>query len=223
MGKRVYAILPLGGKGRRFDSETPKQLLPFAGKPLFRHPFDVLAKRKDVRCIVLAVLSGYEAMVADAINGFDNGKDIVFVPGGESRFESVKNAIMALDGEGIALIHDGDRPFLSDELIDRCLESANKEGSGVAAIKSTDSIIEVKDGTRYLERESIYRVQTPQCFDLKSLQKAYGLVGNKQFKDEGSLYLSAYGRLSLVEGDGRNVKIDVREDAKLYFGESYER
>lgn len=217
MAKKAFAILPLGGSGQRFGSDKPKQLIPFNGKPLFRYAFDALANSSLISTIVLPCLEGTVDEVARSINGFDKGKDILFVKGGATRFESVRNAVMALPDEGFVLISDGDRPFLNEELIADCLSKAEQTGGAVAAISSSDSLLQIGEAPHYVDRGSIMRVQTPQCFDLAKLKEAYAKSDGRNYSDEGSLFMAAGYSLAISKGDIRNIKVDTPAHAALFF------
>lgn len=217
MAKKAFAILPLGGSGVRFGSSTPKQFLAFNGKPLFRYAFDALAHSDLISTIVLPCLKGTAEEIAKSINGFDNGKDILFVKGGDTRFESVRNGVMALPDEGYVLICDGDRPFLNEDLIADCLSQAKLTGGAVAAIPSSDSLLQIGEAPHYVDRNSIMRVQTPQCFDLAKLKDAYAKADGRNYSDEGSLFMAAGYQLSASKGDIRNIKVDTPAHAALFF------
>ncbi len=214
--RETYALLLLGGSGLRFGGETLKQFRPIEGKPLFRYAFDALAQSDKLQTIILSVKRGTEQTVADFLNGHDNGKDILFAPGGQTRAESVFNALSLIPEEdGIVLIQDGDRPNLSETLIDRCLDKAREIGAAIVASPATDSMLMVEDkkAREYLPRESLYRAQTPQAFKLSLLKSHFH---DYSHTDEGSLLLEAGCPVGIIEGSEENLKINTIEDEERF-------
>jgi len=139
------------------------------------------------------------------------------VAGGKERFFSVKNALDTInDEEGIVAIHDGVRPLVSDETIKIALNEAAKGG---AAIPVTD----VKESLRYVE-ESVHRsvdrsayrlVQTPQCFQLKLIKKAYTQAFSPLFTDDASVAEKAGFSVKMTEGNVENIKITTPSDLMI--------
>ncbi len=141
-------------------------------------------------------------------------KNIDIVNGGDTRTESVRNGLKAAVECDIAVIHDGARPYASAELINRTVESALKYGSGIAAVKTTDTVKESDDGefiTASLDRSKLYNIQTPQSFNYKLINSAYEEIeGN--YTDDSEVYALAGYTPRLVEGEYGNIKITTSED-----------
>lgn len=136
----------------------------------------------------------------------------VFARGGNTRSASVKSGLLAASGE-IVLVHDGARPFVNAGLIRRCAESAEKYGSGVAAVPAAETLAAGEGGklTRIYGKEGNYTVQTPQAFRRKDLLAAFEKETG-DFPDESSLYLKVYGPPRIVESTPANRKLTFRED-----------
>jgi len=137
--------------------------------------------------------------------------------GGNTRFESVKNGIAAIEGlaDGdLVAVHDGVRPLVSVELIDRCYNTAQETGSAIPVVNPNDSIRQVMDdGTsRQLLRSSLRAVQTPQTFIAEWLKGAYDIEESPLFTDDASVVEAAGHQVTLVDGETTNIKITTPID-----------
>ena len=135
------------------------------------------------------------------------------VSGGEERWHSVANGLAVLPEEGVVAIHDAVRPFVSVSTIRRCFEEAERLGSAVPVVPVKDSIREVNGAASHaLIRARLRAVQTPQCFAMDGLKKAYGSGYREEFTDDASVYEFAGNQVQLVDGDLENIKITTPED-----------
>lgn len=141
------------------------------------------------------------------------------VAGGLTRSRSVKNGldfIAANGGAGLVVIHDCARPYARPELFSRAIESALLHGSGVAAVKTVDTVKEAENGkvTFSLPRQKLFNIQTPQAFDFETLYQAYDRGGEET--DDSEVFLKAGHEVYLCEGGYDNVKLTNREDFTRY-------
>lgn len=199
------------------NSTIPKQFLLLQGKPVLYHTLEAFHKA-DPKTELLVVLPAEQ---------FDYWKSIIselpeiphrLIEGGESRFQSSKNAIEALEGEGIVAIHDGVRPIIEPELISASFQEAATKGNAVLAVASKDSVrfySTGKAGFEHLNRESIRLIQTPQIFTLKDLKTAFKQDYSTDFTDDARVVESIGVKINLVEGSYRNIKITTPEDLDL--------
>jgi 2-C-methyl-D-erythritol 4-phosphate cytidylyltransferase len=142
----------------------------------------------------------------------------VLIEGGETRFESVRNAVAHLPNEGLAAVHDAVRPFVSSAFVLSCFEHAEKYGSAVAAINVKDSLRMRAEGkTKAVDRNDFFAVQTPQVFPCEIIKKAYQQEFQPHFTDDASLVEACGYDIELIQGDERNIKITTKED--LLFAE----
>lgn len=143
----------------------------------------------------------------------DSEKPIYFVEGGESRTQSVANALKLATGK-LVLIHDGARPFVSDKLINDIVNCAIKNNSAIPIIPVPDSLREVKSGhlINFLDREYFCLVQTPQGFNGEQLRQAYSLIGDKKYYDDSHVYSLFFNNPHTVKGDVNNKKITFDND-----------
>ncbi len=218
---RRIAILLLGGSAKRFGGNTPKQLLPVNGRPLFCYAFDALSTSPEIDAIILVVRPDLEDEVKGIVEKRASKKPICYVPGGDSRSESVRNAILYLDengisGETIILIQDADRPHLDERLIKEGIEKAMDSGASVTAIPCTDSVFVSSDSehvSSYQEREKTFLAQTPQTFRLDLLRK---LSFAEISTDEASQIHALGEKVSIVRGSPLNYKINYPEDLERF-------
>lgn len=208
MKHKTSVIICAAGKGERAGFGKNKLLAPLYGAPVLWHTL----KKFDIgaidEVIVAASKDDYgEISAICAPFGFKA------VAGGGTRTESVKNALGFVTGD-IVLIHDGARPFVSEEVILRCIEGVKKYGSAVCAVGATDTAAIVEDG--YIvgvpSRPSVYCVQTPQGFYTRDISGAYEKAGGKAYTDDGAVYAEFIGKPHIVEGERKNVKLTYKED-----------
>lgn len=226
--KKVYAIDLIGGKGLRFASLTPKQFVLVNGKPLFAYALSTLDKSPLIDEIVVVGNIDFLERTKKSVSALGLIKPYHVVPGGEKRMDSVFSALSFLkesniDPSSIVLIQDGDRPNLSERLIEENVKAAFKTGAAVTAIPSTDSLLVNENGlaSSYLVRESIYRAQTPQTFGFEIIYSAFLKVKeeNKSFTDDASIVLNNGGKVSIVMGDCTNIKINTEQDLDYLLAE----
>lgn len=211
-----YAIIVAGGSGKRMQSSTPKQFIEIGGLPILMRTINAFYQYSQNLSIIVVIPEDQFALWHKLveIHHFDIPYDLV--KGGDSRFNSVKNGLLAIEKEGLVSIHDGVRPFVSSQLIGQCYKSAEDHGSGVAAVIPKDSIRELTESGNNTVTRSQYRLmQTPQTFKLAIIKKAYMLTDDKGFTDDASVAENAGIKVSLVEGDYSNIKITTPEDFKI--------
>ena len=214
--KKKYVIIAAAGFGTRMNVSVPKQFLPLKGTPVIVHTIlSFLKAWKDAEFIV--VLPEEEFPRWEKIRKkFLKKIPIRVTKGGATRFHSVKNGLKLVKEEGIVAIQDACRPFVSHELLIKCLESVEEKGNGIPAIDLKDSIREVmKEGTRQRNRSKYKVVQTPQCFHVSDLKKAYQQTFQEEFTDDASVAEAAGQKIYLVEGDPLNFKITTKTDLEV--------
>ena len=145
------------------------------------------------------------------------------IKGGKTRQESARIGLLALEEAGVdkddlVLIADGDRPNIPDKLIADNFLTAYQVGAAVTAIPSVDSVFFQKEGyvQSYLDREKVYRAQTPQTFRFKEILSAHKKLSGKTFTDDASLLIALHKKVAIVEGSPDNIKITVPKDVEAY-------
>lgn len=167
--------------------------------------------------IVVALPTEYISLWADICQSYSFTTPHTIVEGGQNRYESVKNALLSIpQTAGIVAVHDGARPLVSKDTIEKCFEIAEACGSAVPSVPITDSIRQLdRDGSHTVNRSTMVAVQTPQTFKLSILKDAYSAAYSPIFTDDASVVEFRGEPITLVEGDVRNIKITYHIDVKL--------
>src|SRR6187549_2266627 len=130
-----YAIIVAGGKGTRIKSQTPKQFIELLGKPVLLHTLNVFFRySENIHVILVLPKDDFETwkVICEKYNFI---KPVTLQHGGETRFQSVKNGLSKIDGDGYVAIHDGVRPLVSESIIQASFELAKKNQSAIAAVR----------------------------------------------------------------------------------------
>lgn len=209
------AILVAGGKGLRMGGPVAKQYLPIAEKPVLMHTLSVFFKTDPQTHLILVLPEAdfeFWKSLCEA-HHFDIPHKLV--AGGKSRFQSVRNGLDALPfNSGLVAIHDGVRPFVKPEVIEKSFQEAEKSGSAIAVIELKDSIRKVSDDGKstFQERQYFRLVQTPQTFQIEKIKKAFEVTELPQFTDDATVYEHQGWQVSLIQGNLENIKITTTED-----------
>lgn len=213
MNLKEYALIVAGGKGTRIKSKLPKQFLELRGLPVLMHTINAFF-RYNSEITVILVLPGDDIALWNELcdkHAFHN--PLILQKGGASRFQSVKNGLSNINGDGLVAIHDGVRPLISTNVIASSFQLATLNKSAVAAVPLKESIRVIEnDQTRAMDRSRFQLIQTPQTFDVALIQKAYQTVEHSQFTDDASVAEHAGYAISLFEGSYENIKITTSED-----------
>jgi 2-C-methyl-D-erythritol 4-phosphate cytidylyltransferase len=211
------AILVAAGSGRRFGER--KQFRPLAGTPLYQFSLDILESHPRIAEIVLVVPDDALGDVTQAVHALNLNTPIQVVPGGKRRQDSVLAGIQALESAPyLVCIHDAARPFITTDLLERCLNACAKSQGAIAALPSRDTVKQAAADSRIisgtLPRETIWLAQTPQIFHRELLtpllEKA--TTSDQTVTDEASLMEMAGYTVTVVEGSAMNQKITTQED-----------
>lgn len=208
----IWAIIAAAGAGTRMGGDRVKTLQTLGGRPVINHSVQRL--RPQVDGIIIAVreqdIPAFEEALAQ--DGLSADR---FVIGGRERRDSVENALAALPEDcDLVLVHDGARPLVSDALIRRVIESARALGSGVPALRLTDTVKRLDREGRSAEtvdREMLRTVQTPQAFSRVILEAAYA-EGVGPATDDAALVEQIGLPVHLVPGDKENIKLTLPGD-----------
>ncbi|HEX5001636.1 MAG TPA: 2-C-methyl-D-erythritol 4-phosphate cytidylyltransferase [Bacteroidia bacterium] len=214
---KKFAVLVAGGHGARMGNELPKQFLPLCGKPILLQTLLKFADEADE--ILLVLPASHIDFWNDQQLHFDTHVQHRVVAGGNTRTESVKNALSVLPEQGVVAIHDAVRPLVSKSLIQAAFATAVQYGSAVPMIEVRESL-RIKKGTDTVavNREDYLAVQTPQCFDLSRIKTAYKSL-ESTYSDDASVFSAAGNKIKSIKGDPSNIKITYKED--LLFATAY--
>lgn len=213
MIQKEYAIIVAGGKGTRINSKLPKQFIGLNGKPILLHTLEAFFNYSKDLTIVL-VLPENEFGIWETIQKeFKINRPLILQKGGDTRFQSVKNGLEKIEGEGLVAIHDGVRPLVSTDLIGASFRLAAVHGSAIASVRLKESIRETdQDTTKAVDRSRYRLIQTPQTFDLQLIKKAYQMKEDPSLTDDASVAEHAGHKISLFEGSYENIKVTTPED-----------
>ncbi|MCB8995255.1 MAG: 2-C-methyl-D-erythritol 4-phosphate cytidylyltransferase [Bacteroidales bacterium] len=213
---RNSVIIVAGGTGKRMGAVLPKQFLEIEGKALIFYTLERFLEFDPSIEMILVIHEDYidyweKLIIAE---GFDY--PVLTVPGGETRYHSVKNGISMLEGESLVGIHDSVRPFVSLSTIQRCFESAEKYGSALPYVPLKESV-RMADGDKstVVDRSAIQVIQTPQVFNSEILRESYELPFEPSFTDDATVVEAAGHKILMLLGDEYNIKITTPEDFEM--------
>lgn len=247
--KFCTAVVLAAGQGKRMGAKVAKQYLTIAGRPVLAHALAAFEKSPLIDAIVLVV--GDEGQISyckkEIVDAYKFQKVDIITTGGKERYDSVWRALCAIqnggqahgggnaDGglpasarEGFVFIHDGARPVVTQEILERCLDAAERYGACVAAmpVKDTIKIADEQGFTRYTpRRDLVWMMQTPQTFSFPLVYEAYRRMeeGRAQWEKEGlritddAMVVETFleRKVKLVKGSYENIKVTTPEDLKL--------
>ncbi|PZX61361.1 2-C-methyl-D-erythritol 4-phosphate cytidylyltransferase [Algoriphagus ratkowskyi] len=213
--KNKAAIIVAGGKGLRMCGPIAKQYLPVAGLPVLMHTLAVFNRVVPAIDLILVLPASDFPYWEELCAEYKFTLPHRVVSGGNSRFQSVRNGLEALTTEAILVaIHDGVRPFVSDQVILESFVEAERTGSAVAVVALKDSIRKLRDdGKSFFEERQYFRlVQTPQTFQVEKIKKAFKVTELQQFTDDATVYENQGWQVTLIPGNVENIKITTPED-----------
>lgn len=212
-----YAIIVAGGSGSRMQATIPKQFLLLNGLPVLMHTIQAFYQSKSQPQIILVLPADAIAYWGELCKQYNFDTMHKVVSGGKTRFHSVKNGLDTITAnDAIVAVHDAVRPLTGQQIIDNSYTQAAAHGNSVVAVKSRDSVRQVKDEVSIsLLRDEIYLVQTPQTFQVAQLKKAYDQDYDAKFTDDASVVEETGVAIKLIDGDHRNIKITFPEDIAI--------
>ena len=208
---KINAIIPAGGTSSRFGTKN-KLIEKINGKEVIRYTVEVFEQSNVDEIIICANLS----IIEELKQIFKDFKKVKIIQGGETRQQSVFNGLRAGECDYV-LIHDGARPMISVDLVNRAIELVQEKKALTVATKTIDTIKEVQDGKiiRTIDRSKLYNTQTPQAFE-------YGLIMNAHLKFIGQDYTDDAGMLEalgetvyILDGSYKNIKITTQNDIEI--------
>lgn len=221
--KYCTAVVLAGGSGKRMGTSVHKQYLILKGKPVLYYSLKAFQDSDFIDEIILVSGSGEEDYCrTEIVEKYGISKVSKIVPGGAERYHSVWNGIQAAKEEGIVYIHDGARPFVDGDMIERAYSCVEEYHACAAGMPVKDTI-KIVDGQGIVEstplRSRVWLVQTPQVFDMEIARTAYGkLMENQEtgVTDDAMVVEQMLGLpVKLFEGSYENVKITTPEDLDI--------
>ncbi len=215
----ISAIIVAGGKGKRMGQKISKQYIRIGEKEIIARTIEVFQKSKSIDDIVLVVPeSDMDFCKNDIVNKYQFTKVKHVIPGGRERQESVYNGLKHCNTETeLVLIHDGVRPFVDDDIIEKSIEAAREIGACTAAVPVKDTIKVIgEDGlsTETPDRSRLWAIQTPQAFKYRLILEAHKRALEEGFNgtDDTMLVEHIGYKVKVIEGSYNNIKITTPED-----------
>lgn len=218
--QHIYNIIVAAGSGSRFGAALPKQYCLMNGRPVLMYTIENIRVALPDSHIVLVLNKDFVDYWAELCEQYSFESPCVVV-GGDSRWQSVKNAIDTIpDDAEVITVHDGARPIVDRMMVERLIAALNDAPGAIPIVSVTDSLRQLNEqGSVPVDRALYKAVQTPQVFQAEKLIEAYSLPFTPTFTDDASVMAAMGYEVALVEGDTYNIKItnplDI-EIAQLY-------
>lgn len=210
------ALIVAGGKGLRMGSELPKQFLPIGGKPVLMHTLEAFRRFDPEIDLILVLPEEQQDYWKQLCDRHHFTLRHLIANGGETRFHSVRNGLALVSGGGLVGVHDGVRPFVSQEVIRRCYDKAATEKAVIPVVDVVETVRQVTEsGSRTVNRDDYKLVQTPQVFNSDLLRRAYAQDFMPFFTDDASVVEAMGVPVYLVEGNRENIKLTTPFDLKI--------
>lgn len=199
---------------------VPKPFIPLLGRELILHTLERFCRSRTVSKIIVVVAAAEMAKCRELVRLDPRVRRLncSFQAGGRRRQDSVAQALTRLDKDcDVVVVHDGARPFVSPELIDRCVDAARAEGAAVVGLRAKDTLKVVTDQglvSATPARESLWQIQTPQAFQTEMLREAHRRAAEERTEaTDDSMLVERLGRpVRVLEGEETNIKITVPQD-----------
>ena len=218
---RQYAVIVAGGSGSRMGGGLPKQFRSLLNRPILWWSLKAFHDENPSTSLILVLPGQYISIWQEMFNTLPEEDQFnhKVITGGATRSESVNNGLSLIEDEdALVAVHDAARPLVSNNLIGRGWEEAEKAGAAIPVIPITDSLRKLMENgnSEWVERSRYVAVQTPQVFLTKVLKKAFESISDSSvFTDEASMVQSIGHSISLFEGDLLNMKVTNPEDMDI--------
>lgn len=210
---KEIVIIVAGGTGNRMQSEMPKQFIEVKGLPILMHTIKRFYKYNNKIEIRLVLPASQFDFWKELVSKHKFNIPLSLYSGGDKRFNSVKNGLKDIDQESLVAIHDGVRPFVSIETIQKGFDSAEANGAAIPVIEVHETLRKVSENSSETVNRKKYKlVQTPQIFKAEIILKAYQQENKDSFTDDASVVEAMNQTIYLFEGNRENIKITTPND-----------
>ena len=222
------AIIIAGGKGSRMGQDIPKQFINVYDKPVLIYTLESFEKHPQIDAIEVVCIDGWHDVLRAYAKQFNIKKLKWIVSGGTTGQESIKNGVYNLDGvcdkDDNIIIHDGVRPLVDEEVLTDVISKCNQYGNAVSSLPYNEQIFildDEKTTTKYIPRETLRRVVTPQAYKFNMLIEAY----KEAFEKKIGIYGSSYTNTMMVElgkklyfaaGSEKNIKLTTKDNLEMF-------
>ncbi|MBR6229789.1 MAG: 2-C-methyl-D-erythritol 4-phosphate cytidylyltransferase [Eubacterium sp.] len=227
---KIYGVVLAGGVGSRMgNQDKPKQYLLIGDKPILIHTLEKFYIESDFEKVIVLCPKEWIAHTKNLVRKYlpDAGDRVVVIPGGETRNETIMNAIDRIDADGnldentIIVTHDSVRPFVTQRIIEENIAYAKKVGACDTAMPATDTIVISEDNefiSEIPERRRMYQGQTPQTFQALKLKRLYESLTDEEkaiLTDAAKIFVMKGEKVHIVEGEVFNIKITYPYDLRV--------
>ena len=222
------AIIIAGGSGSRMGQDIPKQFINVFDKPILIYTLEGFQKHPQIDSIEVVCLDGWHDVLRAYAKQFGIDKLKWIVSGGKTGQESIRNGVFNLEGKAapddIIIVHDGIRPLVDETVLTDVIIKAKQYGNAVTSLPYNEQIFVIDDEmstTKFIPRETIRRVSTPQAYRFDLLDEKY----HEAFEKEIGIYGSHYANTMMVElgvrlyfaaGSDKNIKLTTKDDLELF-------
>lgn len=222
------AIIIAGGSGHRMGQDIPKQFIHIYDKPILIYTLEGFQRHPQVDAIEVVCLEGWHEVLWAYAKQFNITKLKWIISGGKTGQESIRNGVFNLEkvcsSEDIVIIHDGIRPLVDDIVLSDVIVKCKQYGNAVTSLPYNEQIFVIDDEistTRYIPRETLRRVSTPQAYKFAKLNWAYHEAFDKRIGISGSAYTNTMmvelgERLYFAAGSDRNIKLTNKHDLEIF-------
>ena len=226
----TIALIIAAGSGQRMGQNIPKQFIHVNDKPVLIYTLENFQRHPLIDAIEVVCLEGWQEMVWSYAKQFEITKLNWIVSGGSSAQESIRNGVYDLekhcDKDDVIVIHDGIRPLVDDSVLSDVIEKCEKYGNAVSSMPYNEQIFVIDDElstTRFVPRETLRRVVTPQAYRFGKLDESYHTAFEKEIGIYGSAYTNTMmvelgERLYFASGSDKNIKLTTKDDLELFKG-----
>lgn len=222
------AIIIAGGVGSRMENDIPKQFINVYDKPILIYTLEGFQRHPLIDEIEVVCIDGWHEVLKAYAKQYNINKLKWIVSGGKTGQESIRNGVYNLEGkvddDDIIIIHDGIRPLVDEFVLSDVIIKCNKYGNAVSSLPYNEQIFVIDDEQstiKYIPRETLRRVSTPQAYKFKSLNEKY----HEAFEKEIGIYGSSYTNTMMVElgerlyfaaGSDKNIKLTTKDDLEMF-------
>ncbi len=222
------AVILASGSGNRMGQDIPKQFIHVHDKPVLFYTLEGFQSHPLIDAIEVVCLDGWQNLVWSYAKQFGITKLSWITTGGKSSQESIRNGIFHLkdkaNKDDIIIVHDGIRPLVEDFVLTDVINICQTYGNGVSSLPYNEQIFIVDDEkstTKYIPRETLRRVSTPQAYKFGILHQKYEEAFEKQIGISASSYTNTMmvelgERLYFASGSDKNIKLTTKDDLELF-------
>ena len=224
------AVIIAGGAGRRMGQSIPKQFINIYDKPVIIYTLESFQRHPQIDAIEVVCIDGWHDVLRSYAEQFGITKLRWIVKGGETGQESIRNGVYFLEDklspDDTVIIHDGIRPLVEEEVLSDVIVKCEQYGNAVTSMPYNEQVFVIDDEistVKYIPRETLRRVATPQAYKFGKLDWAY----HEAFEKENGIYGSSYTNTMMVElgerlyfavGSDKNIKLTTQDDLELFKG-----